>query len=510
MNSNNLQKDPETFTSAPTYSITTSRSLCEKLASSMTSEEFRCRTGIVLGFSSQKSNTKSILNFILTPDPEIELEEVEQNKRLGNAEEDDVFRDLELPELLDFTVDEVTYHEWFIEHVARIVEMAPAGIDILGIYVYCSQLEDISKISGLIKELRTRFSLDRNQTLCCAQVKGHKDLLGFYLDEQWEVDLQSNVKVHYDDRAYGILREINIIFRHEFLYRIRENVGEKSKPNPENKPVGLDFAEIVKMTIDQIEELIQNSIYFVQSKHCVRATEDSKTFGAITDETYNLEEDIDFMNIELMTPRVKTILNPEVSPKKETITFSGCVHSKIYLNLDWTALDLTKAMTLDIKRSLDARIQLMKDESEKSQCNIDPCLITEENAPRLHSISVLFPQRIYLQSSLLQYSDHALIWEQDHSVQRRCRSLLNFNPKIERLEYISEQQRKDKIFRVEAFETKNRKIQEKVNKMNAEAEQKLKEIKEHDQWVARMQLYTCLILFVLTIGAYSYVYLVLD
>mmetsp|Transcript_19369 Transcript_19369/g.19053 ORF Transcript_19369/g.19053 Transcript_19369/m.19053 type:complete len:126 (+) Transcript_19369:464-841(+) len=125
------------------------------------------------------------------------------------------------------------------------------------------------------------------------------------------------------------------------------------------------------------------------------------------------------MNIELMTPRVKTILNPEVSPKKETITFSGCVHSKIYLNLDWTALDLTKAMTLDIKRSLEARIQLMKDESEKSQCNIDPCLITEENAPRLHSISVLFPQRIYLQSSLLQYSDHALIWEQDHSVQRR-------------------------------------------------------------------------------------------
>lgn len=73
---------------------------------------------------------------VVTPDPEIELEEVERNKKLGKAEEDDIFRDLNLYEILTSVTDEITYKTWFLQHLERVWTMIPAGLRVLGIYSY--------------------------------------------------------------------------------------------------------------------------------------------------------------------------------------------------------------------------------------------------------------------------------------------------------------------------------------------------------------------------------------
>ena len=75
----------------------------------------------------------------------------------------------------------------------------------------------------------------------------------------------------------------------------------------------------------------------------------------------------------------------------------------------------------------------MSDESKNSECNIDPCLVTEENAPRLTDFSLVYPQRVYCRQvkddeycprEIIAYSDYALLWEEDHHISRRIRSLL--------------------------------------------------------------------------------------
>jgi hypothetical protein len=42
-------------------------------------EEIRCRTGLVIGVR-EAEGVKKVLDLVLTPDPEIEIEEVEKNK----------------------------------------------------------------------------------------------------------------------------------------------------------------------------------------------------------------------------------------------------------------------------------------------------------------------------------------------------------------------------------------------------------------------------------------------
>jgi hypothetical protein len=55
---------------------------------------------------------------------------------MGQAEEDDIFRDLTLYEILGSTTDDVSYKMWFSQHLERVLGMLPAGIRVLGIYTY--------------------------------------------------------------------------------------------------------------------------------------------------------------------------------------------------------------------------------------------------------------------------------------------------------------------------------------------------------------------------------------
>ena len=93
------------------------------------------------------------MDIVFTPDPEIEIEEIEKSKILGNAEENDIFKDLTLYELLNSTTDDTSYIIWFIEHVKKLKSMLCGGMQILGIYAYTQDEgefeyhENISKIS---------------------------------------------------------------------------------------------------------------------------------------------------------------------------------------------------------------------------------------------------------------------------------------------------------------------------------------------------------------------------
>ena len=113
-------------------------SLLDDLDNEFHESDIRCRTGIAVGYETYNNGviSRKIMDILLTPDPEIEIEEIERSKRIGKAEENDIYRDLNLYEILTSTTENVTYHAWFIEHVERINIMIPAGIKILGIYTY--------------------------------------------------------------------------------------------------------------------------------------------------------------------------------------------------------------------------------------------------------------------------------------------------------------------------------------------------------------------------------------
>ena len=100
--------------------------------------DIRWRTGIAVGYETCSNGLmcRKIMDILLTPDPEIEIEEVERNKRTGKAEENDIFRDLNLFEILTSSTENIPFQTWFIQHVERVNIMIPAGIKILGVQYF--------------------------------------------------------------------------------------------------------------------------------------------------------------------------------------------------------------------------------------------------------------------------------------------------------------------------------------------------------------------------------------
>ena len=68
------------------------------------------------------------MDILLIPDPEIETEEVECNKRTGKEEENDIFRDLNLFKILTSSTKNIPFQTWLIQHVERFNIVIPAGI----------------------------------------------------------------------------------------------------------------------------------------------------------------------------------------------------------------------------------------------------------------------------------------------------------------------------------------------------------------------------------------------
>jgi len=49
-------------------------------------------------------------------------------------------------------------------------------------------------------------------------------------------------------------------------------------------------------------------------------------------------------------------------------------------------------------------------------------------------------------------------------------------------------------------------VEQKLNEINVMADQKLKEVKEQEMFVAKVQVWACISLFILTTITYAYVY----
>ena len=220
------------------------------------------------------------------------------------------------------------------------------------------------------------------------------------------------------------MREVDIVINHVFIYNVPSNVPKES---------ALKFKDINMKVKEEINDLLDNSTYLIKNRHCVRTEDSSQSFASLLKLGFKTSVQIEKLQMSLMTPRLRTILNPKVR-SKEVFKFKGCLHSKVFLHLDWTVSHFTKILKEDLGKSLMARIDLMSDEAKNSECNIDPCLITEENMPRLTEFNLIYPQRVYckgrprddlvLSKEMISYSDHSLIWEDDHMIARRVRSLL--------------------------------------------------------------------------------------
>lgn len=118
--------------------------LLPSLAARLAEAEVACRTGVAVG------TLGLIADVVLTPDPEMEVEEVERKKRLGQAEEDDVFRDLRLGELLGSETEGVEYKEWFAQHTSKVAGMVTEGMRVVGVYVYAEQEQEVEDSVKLI------------------------------------------------------------------------------------------------------------------------------------------------------------------------------------------------------------------------------------------------------------------------------------------------------------------------------------------------------------------------
>lgn len=85
-----------------------------------------------------------------------------------------------------------------------------------------------------------------------------------------------------------------------------------------------------------------------------------------------------------------------------------------------------------MQASIRDRIELLSEESNTSAANIDPCLISTENAPRLTDINMYYPQRVYCRHNvanlksareIVAYSDYALLWEDEFQMNKRVKNL---------------------------------------------------------------------------------------
>ena len=139
-----------------------------------------------------------------------------------------------------------------------------------------------------------------------------------------------------------------------------------------------------------------------------------------------------------------------------------------------------------------------------------------------HRINLIFPQRVYIKQSYddgksnpkewISYWDYMLIWEDDFSIPRRARTLLGCDQAtidLQKIESISAKEKAEKVIVLPEAESRNRKVQDRINELQSKAEEDLKKEKEFDLMVAKGQIALWIILFILTVVTYSYVYIYL-
>ena len=110
-----------------------------------------------------------------------------------------------------------------------------------------------------------------------------------------------------------------------------------------------------------------------------------------------------------------------------------------------------------------------------------------ENAPRLTDINLIFSQRVYLKQTYddsqvnpkewISYWNYMLIWKDDFSLIRRSRTLIWYESgpvDSQKIVNISAQQKADKVIFLPEAETRNKKVQDKINEFNSKAEEQLK------------------------------------
>jgi hypothetical protein len=57
-----------------------------------------------------------IVDLVPTPDPEMDIDEIERSKARGDADEDDFYRDMTLKEVLCSITDETEFSYWGTIH----------------------------------------------------------------------------------------------------------------------------------------------------------------------------------------------------------------------------------------------------------------------------------------------------------------------------------------------------------------------------------------------------------
>jgi hypothetical protein len=309
---------------------------------------------------------KKIMDIILTPDPEIEIAEVEINKKLGKAAEDDIFRDLNLNEILNSTIDEISFSkEWFIKHTESVIRMLPGGMKILGIYTFSGVNNEVKESASLInkmfKIMASTFELPFNGhdlfLLSHTAESGWAD--AYFLDQNYRINVDNPVSCQQDKGIHDTLREADLVITHEFIYKVPKVTVENS----------INFKNINLKMIDCLNETIGQSLYSIEGK--IVKTTDDVSFKSLLDVKYQARDEIERLQVKLFTKTSQTILNPEVK-SSNVLKFTGCVHSKIYLHLDWSIHQFTKEILKDLQTSIGARIELMSDEAKHSECNIDP------------------------------------------------------------------------------------------------------------------------------------------
>ena len=226
------------------------------------------------------------------------------------------------------------------------------------------------------------------------------------LDHNLTLNLRSKAKSANDDHhhscklevvndiesIYTNILEADVLTNHQITYYIPSKI---SKANAKN------FKHINESVFAQLKTQLNSCVFQIAKKHLIKPSDESKTFKELLkSHHFNAVNEVHKIDIEAYLPKIHSVIHPEhntasAEKSKGSLSFSGCIHSKIYVHLDWTMHEFTKYLTEDIHRSLLARIELMSEEAHNSECNIDPCLITEENIPRLTDIHLIYPQRVY-------------------------------------------------------------------------------------------------------------------
>jgi hypothetical protein len=194
---------------------------------------------------------------------------------LGKAEENDIFRDLNLFELINSSTDGISYSkEWFTKHKEGVIRMLPAGMEILGMYTFSIDEEiDAKQIRKWFKKNNDLFLLSHTAESGWARA--------YFYDENNNLDLSNPVEVKQDKGVADTLREANIVITHEFIYK----VPKTTKAN------ALNFKEINSKVLDCLDEIIEQSFYSIESK--IVKTTQNISFKSLLEVKYQAKDEIE-------------------------------------------------------------------------------------------------------------------------------------------------------------------------------------------------------------------------